>query len=73
MDICDNVMIGAMSLVNRSIVEPGVYVGVPVRRIKDSTGDEWVAHLPNRLWHWHVYRKRSGYSFALATSRCALR
>jgi serine acetyltransferase len=46
-DICDNVIIGAMSLVNRSIAEPGVYVGVPVRRIRDSASDEWVAHLPN--------------------------
>jgi serine acetyltransferase len=43
--ICDNVVVGAMSLVNRSIDEPGVYVGVPVRRVKDEAGDEWVAHL----------------------------
>lgn len=45
-EICDNVIIGAMSLVNRSIKEPGLYVGVPVRRVKDTVGDEWVAHLP---------------------------
>ncbi|MEQ9638101.1 MAG: hypothetical protein RLW68_18740 [Devosia marina] len=42
-DICDNVTIGAMSLVNKSIVEPGVYVGVPVRRIKTDISDEWVS------------------------------
>ena len=45
-DICDNVMIGAMSLVNSSITEPGVYVGVPARRLEGSSvGEEWVAHL----------------------------
>lgn len=43
--ICDNVIVGAMSLVNRSITEPGVYVGVPVRRVKSEVGDEWVVHL----------------------------
>ncbi|WP_137153241.1 hypothetical protein [Devosia sp. FKR38] len=41
-DICDNVIIGAMSLVNKSISEPGIYVGVPVRRVKDQASDEWV-------------------------------
>ena len=41
-DICDNVIIGAMSLVNKSISEPGIYVGVPVRRVKDHASDEWV-------------------------------
>lgn len=45
-DICDNVVIGAMSLVNRSITEPGVYVGTPVQRVKDCSNDAWVAHLP---------------------------
>jgi len=45
-DICDNVVIGAMNLVNKSITEPGVYVGTPVRRIADVSSDEWVAHLP---------------------------
>jgi serine acetyltransferase len=44
-DICDNVVVGAMSLVNRSITEPGVYVGVPVRKVKDTPDDIWVAHL----------------------------
>lgn len=44
-DICDNVIVGAMSLVNRPISEPGVYVGVPVRRVADTLTDEWVAHL----------------------------
>lgn len=46
--ICDNVIVGSMSLVNRSISEPGLYVGVPVRRVKDVAGDEWVAHLHDR-------------------------
>lgn len=42
-DICDNVTIGAMSLVNKSITEPGVYVGVPARRIAPNSSDEWVS------------------------------
>lgn len=44
-DICDNVIVGAMSLVNRSITEPGVYAGIPARKVKDAVSDEWVAHL----------------------------
>jgi Hexapeptide repeat of succinyl-transferase len=44
-DICDNVVIAALSLVNRSIAEPGVYAGSPVRRVKESVSDEWVEHL----------------------------
>jgi serine acetyltransferase len=44
-DICDDVMIGALSLVNRSISEPGVYVGVPARKVSAKVSDEWVAHL----------------------------
>lgn len=44
-DICDNVMIGAMSLVNKSIAEPGVYVGMPARKVAGPASDEWVAHL----------------------------
>lgn len=44
-EICDDVVIGAMSLVNSSITEPGVYVGCPARRIADAVTDEWVAHL----------------------------
>ena len=44
-DICDNVMIGAMSLVNKSISEPGVYVGMPARKVASTVSDEWVAHL----------------------------
>lgn len=32
--ICDDVVIGAGAVVNRSITEPGVYVGVPTKRIK---------------------------------------
>ena len=42
-DICDNVMIATMSLVNKSIIEPGTYAGIPVRRIKDEIpSDIWV-------------------------------
>jgi serine acetyltransferase len=45
-EIADNVLIAPLSLVNRSITEPGVYGGVPARRIKDGVpGDEWVAFL----------------------------
>ena len=44
-DICDYVMIGAMSLVNRSIAESGVYVGMPARKVAGTASDEWVAHL----------------------------
>lgn len=40
--ICDDVVIGAMSLVNKSIDEPGVYVGCPVRRVSDAVSDEWL-------------------------------
>ncbi len=32
--ICDDVVVGAMSFVNKNITEPGIYVGVPARRIK---------------------------------------
>ncbi len=32
--ICDDVIIGAGAVVNRSITEPGVYVGVPAKKIK---------------------------------------
>jgi acetyltransferase-like isoleucine patch superfamily enzyme len=44
-DICDNVLIGALSLVNRSISEPGVYVGIPARKVSSEVSEEWVAHL----------------------------
>lgn len=33
-DICDDVTIGLMSGVVKNIVEPGIYVGLPVKRIK---------------------------------------
>lgn len=39
--ICDNVLIGALSLVNSDITEPGVYVGAPARKTSDSTRDVW--------------------------------
>lgn len=32
--ICDNVTIGMNSVVNKSIFEPGTYVGTPAKRIK---------------------------------------
>ena len=43
--ICDNVMIGSMSLVNKSINEPGVYVGIPVKKVSENISYEWVSHL----------------------------
>ena len=36
--ICDNVMIAMGSVVNKDIKEPGIYVGVPVRRMGDWDG-----------------------------------
>ena len=45
-DICDNVIISSMSLVNRSITEPGLYGGVPARKLRDAVpDDEWLVHL----------------------------
>jgi UDP-3-O-[3-hydroxymyristoyl] glucosamine N-acyltransferase len=32
--ICDDVVIGAGAVVVKSIVEPGVYAGVPAKKIK---------------------------------------
>lgn len=43
--ICDNVLIGSMSLVNKSIYEPGVYVGVPVKKVSDQISNDWTSHL----------------------------
>lgn len=46
-EICDNVVVSAMSLVNRSILEPGIYGGVPARKLREGIpGDEWVSYLP---------------------------
>jgi len=46
-EICDDVHIAAMSLVNRSITEPGTYAGIPAKRVKDTRpSDAWVSHLP---------------------------
>ncbi|MEG3179403.1 hypothetical protein [Sphingomonas sp. LT1P40] len=45
--ICDNVLVGAMSLVTKSITEPGVYAGCPARKISDEVTFDWVAHLPD--------------------------
>ncbi len=44
--ICDNVLIAPGSLVNKSITEPGVYMGYPARRISNDVTEEFVAHLP---------------------------
>ncbi len=33
--ICDNVVIGAGSVVTKDIIEPGIYAGNPARKIKD--------------------------------------
>lgn len=44
--ICDNVIIGAMSLVNKSIMEPGIYVGNPIKKISDEINLDWISHLP---------------------------
>jgi hypothetical protein len=46
LQICDNVIVGPGSLVNKSITEPGVYLGYPARRISDHVTFDWVAHLP---------------------------
>ncbi len=43
--ISDNVLIASMSLVNKSIKEPGVYAGIPVKKISDQINYEWVSHL----------------------------
>ena len=40
--ICDNVVIGAMSLVNKDITEPGVYIGCPVQRVSHEVTNEWI-------------------------------
>lgn len=44
-NICDNVLIASMSLVNKSIKEPGVYAGIPVTKISDQISYEWISHL----------------------------
>lgn len=44
-EICSNVVVGALSLVNRSITEPGVYVGSPAKKVSDTVTDEWVGHI----------------------------
>jgi serine acetyltransferase len=49
--ICDNVIVGAMSLVNKDITEPGIYVGVPVRRVADTASDDWFRHLGRGAGH----------------------
>ncbi|MCD2175650.1 hypothetical protein [Rhizobium sp. C4] len=42
LSICDNVLIGAGSLVNKDILEPGIYVGNPLRKISDKVDESWV-------------------------------
>lgn len=43
--ICDNVLIASMSLVNKSITEPGIYAGIPAKKISDEISYEWISHL----------------------------
>ncbi|MAM00305.1 MAG: hypothetical protein CL583_17840 [Alteromonadaceae bacterium] len=40
--ICDNVVVATMSLVNKDITEPGVYAGVPLRKISNQITHEWI-------------------------------
>lgn len=40
--ICDNVTIAAMSLVNKSITEPGIYGGIPAKKLSDKITYEWL-------------------------------
>ncbi len=40
--ICDNVTIAAMSLVNKSISEPGIYAGIPAKKLSDKVTFEWL-------------------------------
>lgn len=35
-DICDDVVVGAGAVVTHSITEPGLYAGVPARKIRDA-------------------------------------
>jgi len=46
LSICDNVIIAPQALVNKSITQPGIYIGTPARRISDEVTFDWVAHLP---------------------------
>jgi hypothetical protein len=41
--ICDNVIIGAGSVVTRDILLSGTYVGAPSKRIADAHCEEWFA------------------------------
>jgi serine acetyltransferase len=43
--ICDDVIIGAMSLVNKDITEPGTYVGIPAKKLSKQVSQQWVEHL----------------------------
>lgn len=38
--ICDNVIVGAGAVVIKDITEPGVYAGVPARKIKDNRNEK---------------------------------
>lgn len=42
--ICDNVIVGSMSLVNKDIVEPGIYAGIPVKKIAEFNSNKWPIH-----------------------------
>lgn len=42
-EICDNVLIAAMSLVNKSITAPGTYAGIPAKQVSaEIPSDRWV-------------------------------
>ena len=45
--ICDNVVIATMSLVNKDITEPGLYAGIPVKRISDRISTDWLGDAPS--------------------------
>jgi UDP-3-O-[3-hydroxymyristoyl] glucosamine N-acyltransferase len=38
--ICDNVVVGALTFVNKDITEPGTYVGIPAKKIKEPENEK---------------------------------
>jgi serine acetyltransferase len=46
LSICDDVIVGPLSMVSKSITEPGLYLGNPARRMSSQVTNEWVRHLP---------------------------
>jgi len=39
--ICDNVLIGAGSVVTKNILEAGTYIGIPAKKISDQGAGDW--------------------------------